>query len=270
MKFDYACDIFLDHVIVFKSNGTYKFYKSHLTLLKKLFLNYDLNDFNYNVLMSFIISQKKSNVSNNTINKRVLCINQVLKFNNYLPITIEKLKVVEKNFDYLNYIQVCKLIDYINSSNLSLESKLLIRLFLDTGCRLNEVLNIHVDNINLDLNCILLNFTKTDSERYVFFTDDLKYNYLIPYLKINNNNLLFTLSASGVSSLFYRVKNKLNFKKFSPHMLRHTYATILVNNNTNLEFIRKTLGHSSLSVTKKYLHSSQEELFKVYKNNFKI
>lgn len=278
MNISKAINDFLFDVSCFKSKDTYRFYQSHFNCILNYFQSINVNvidDINSNSIKKYIIYLRSKDISNNTINKRILCIRLLLKSIKRFDIldeldSIPKLKISKKTFQYLTFNQVTKFLDYISNSNISLESKLIFRLLLDTGIRLNELVNIKVPNIDLANNCILIDVSKTHNERYVFFTNDTKDNYLVPFLKTCYNFNLISLSKSGISSLFFRANLKLNFQHFSPHMLRHTYATILINNNTNLEFIRQTLGHSSLDTTKRYLHLNQESLFATYTNQFNL
>lgn len=272
MKLFEAFDILLENKLVYNSYDTYRFYKSHIINIKAVCLDIDLKDIDTVYINKFILTQKMLKLSNATINKRLLCFKIVLSTYNYDVKFIHKLKEIEKNIDFLSYSQVLKLFEYLQMKELKTQNKLIFRLLLDTGIRLNELINLKIEDIELDHNCIYLRITKTSRERVVFFTNDTK-ELLKEHIEESNlfeyDNLI-SLKKSSISSLFDRANKYLKFKKFSPHMLRHTYATILVNENTNLEFIRSTLGHSSLTTTKKYLHQNQENLYKIYKEKFKI
>ena len=116
----------------------------------------------------------------------------------------------------------------------------------------------------------MLEKTKTSSERCILFTEETKQKYLIPYLKTNNKEYLFNIKKSAIRSLFERTKKQLHFTKMHPHMLRHTYATILINNNCDLEFIRLTLGHSNLLTTQRYLHYNLDKMCSTYKTQYHL
>lgn len=267
-----AFDKLLENKLVYNSYETYRFYESHINNIKMVCENIDLINIDENYIKTFILNQKLKKLSNATINKRLLCFKMVLSENKLDCSYICKLKEIQKTFDFLSYSQVLRLLEYLHISNIKIENKLVFRLLLDTGIRLNELLNIKLEDIELESNCIYLRTTKTSRERIVFFTDDTKLllqeHILIEML--NDYDYIIDLKKSSIESLFNRVNKHLKFRKFSPHMLRHTYATILVNENTNLEFIRCTLGHSNLTTTKRYLHQNQENLYKIYKEKFKI
>lgn len=261
-------DKYLCYVKTFTSSENYRFVYSHLNIIIKFF---DDKEVNYSNLCAFVLDQKQKNVSNSTINKRIRCLKQMYKFSqidNLDLIDFKKLKETETTFDCLDTKQVNILVDYIKYSKLSLQNKLILSLFLDSGCRLSELLSINVLNLNLNFNYILLEKTKTSKERYILFTEETKENYMIPYLKTLKKSVLFDIKKSAIRSLFERTKKQLHFSKFHPHMLRHTYATILVNNNTNLEFIRLTLGHTNLKTTQRYLRYNPDKLSMTYKNQY--
>lgn len=261
---------FLNDTLIFKSHDTYIFYKSHLNTSLFYFKEKDIN---YNTLCEYVLFLKQKKLSNSTINKKILSLKVCLRFNkvyNKDLYEFKKLKEVKKTFDCLNKEQILNLIDYIEKSKTSLQNKLILSLFLDSGCRLTELLNIKVSNINLELNYILLEKTKTSSERQILFTNETKEKYLIPYLKLINSSMLFNIKKDAIRSLFERTKKQLHFNKFHPHMLRHTYATILINNNTDLEFIRLTLGHTNLTTTQRYLHYTLDKMYATYKSQYHL
>lgn len=75
---------------------------------------------------------------------------------------------------------------------------------------------------------------------------------------------LFTLTKSTIATKFDKIKKYLNFQKFSPHMLRHTFATVLIENNANINFVKELMGHSNVATTERYLHPSKKNYRKLY------
>lgn len=267
---EYYINNFLNDTLIFKSYDTYIFYKSHLKTSLSYFQEKEIN---YITLCEYVLFLKQKKLSNATINKKILSLKVCLKFNkvnNQDLYTFKKLKEEKKTFKCLDKKQVFAYVDYIESSKMSLQNKLILSLFLDSGCRLSELINIKTSNINLNLNYILLEKTKTSSERCILFTEETKQKYLIPYLDTNNKEYLFNIKKSAIRSLFERTKKQLHFAKMHPHMLRHTYATILINNNCDLEFIRLTLGHSNLTTTQRYLHYNLDKMCSTYKTQYHL
>lgn len=261
---------YLNYIKIYTSKENYRYVNSHLNIIVNFFLNKDVN---FDTLCEFVLLQQNNNVSNTTINKRIRCLKQMYAFakiENKDLMEFKKLKEVKKTFECLNDYQIQQLIDYIDMSKMSMQNKLILSLFLETGCRLTELLNIKVYNIDLSMNYILLEKTKTAVERRVMFTEKTKQKYLIPYLKQIKKEMLFTIKKRGVEALFERTRKQLKFNKFHPHMLRHTYASILINNDTNLEFVRLTMGHTNLTTTQRYLHYNLNKMCNVYKNQFHL
>lgn len=260
---------YLNYVKLFKSYGTYKFYDHHLNSILK-FLNVNrTRKIKKKNLLEYISLMQEKGLSNKTINNRILSLKTMLKYaklNNHIIFSIPKLKTKDVRYNNLSDIELKKLLFYIKTSNIKNTNKLIVCLLLETGIRLNELIHIKCKNIDVNNRSILLEVTKNNIDRIVFYSD-LTNKYIN---KINlENEFLINLTHKGVYSIFERIRNKLNFNIFHPHMLRHTYATILVQNNTNLEFVRLTLGHKSLKTTQRYLHFNTEIMKKIYDNNFK-
>lgn len=261
---------YLEFVKIYKSNGTYKFYCHHLNSILNYFNVKRTRQIKKKDIMDYISFMQSNGISNKTINNRLLSLKTMFKYakiEDHVIFTIPKLKTKDYRYNNLSEKELKILINYLINSNIKNSNKLVISLLLETGIRLNELVNIKCKNINFENKSILLEVTKNNLDRIVFYSDltdnfikdaDLSKEYLI------------NMTPKGVYSIFERVKNKLGFKLFHPHMLRHTYASILVQNNTNLEFVRITLGHKSLKTTQRYLHFNLEVMRKIYDNSFKL
>lgn len=262
---------YLNYVEVFKASETKRFYVSHLKCVVSYFHNIEVNN---KTLFEFVRSEQFRGIANSTINKRIVALKMMYKINkikNDELFSFPYLREIRKNYGYLEKNEIKKLVDFIdNTTYLSTKIKCLVMLILYTGVRRTEALNIKIKNINLDLNCILLEHTKNKCERVVYFKEELK-EYLVPYLNgLNNQTKLFDYTNSGFGSVFERIKKALNFKNFSAHVLRHTYATILVNNNATLDFVQISLGHNDIRSTQIYTHMSRESQRNIYNSCFKI
>lgn len=261
---------YLNYCDLYQSNGTYRFYKSHLTYLQNYFIQNKIissDELTKNALTNFIIYEKNNNVSNATINKRILCIKQLFKYNNISTdiLDFKKLKENITTFNCLSNTEMNELINYLYTSKISQQNRLIILLLIDTGTRINELLNIKVSNINFYNNTIYLETTKTKTPRYVPFTNNTCIE-LKQYLTNIKSNQLFNITLSAVESLFQRIKQQLNFKEFHPHTLRHTLASKLHNSGASLFVIQQILGHTNVSTTQRYIHLNLDEILSNYNN----
>lgn len=153
----------------------------------------------------------------------------------------------------------------------------MIMLLIDTGARISELLDIQFKYINIKYNYILLKHTKRHRERIVFFTNNTKkilQNYIKNYCDITNNYLFIgrkkgsKIAYTTVETIFKNIKDECHFKKFSPHMLRHTNATILASGGLNEFDLKTLLGHASSTTTQVYVHNNKKMLAKKFKRAF--
>ncbi|MEG2070259.1 MAG: tyrosine-type recombinase/integrase, partial [Bacteroidales bacterium] len=147
-----------------------------------------------------------------------------------------------------------------------------------TGMRLSELINIKLQDIDF-YECTIKVLGKRNKERIIPFGSNLK-DILIKYLnrydkkfgELNNNRYIFVgLKGNRIyPKAVYKIVRKYldmvtTIDKRSPHVLRHTFATHLLNNGADINAIKEILGHSSLSATQIYTHNSIEKLKSIYK-----
>ena len=149
--------------------------------------------------------------------------------------------------------------------------KLIIELFYVTGIRLSELINIKISDLNFDNNLVKV-LGKRNKERLIPLSTRIvkELQFFIEKYKIDN--YLFTnLGGTKVyTKLVYRIVNKYigkisSINKKSPHILRHTFATHMLNNGADINAIKELLGHANLSATQVYTHNTIEKLKSVYK-----
>lgn len=154
--------------------------------------------------------------------------------------------------------------------------RMIIEMFYATGIRLSELIGL--DDKDVDFSASLLKVTgKRNKQRLIPFGDELR-DRMLEYINIRNEKIperseAFFIRESGerlYKNLVYNlVKRNLSkvvtLKKRSPHVLRHTFATVMLNNEAELGAVKELLGHSSLATTEIYTHTTFEELKKVYK-----
>ena len=153
--------------------------------------------------------------------------------------------------------------------------RLIIEMFYATGMRLSELIGL--DDKDVDFSASLLKVTgKRNKQRLIPFGEELKIA-MMEYVDVRNEavpirtNAFFVrengerLSRSIVENLVKRNLSKVvTLKKRSPHVLRHTFATTMLNHDAELGAIKELLGHESLATTEVYTHTTFEELKKVY------
>lgn len=272
--------IWLKFVMINKRLGTVDYYQK---ILKRLYL--DLKSFKvitFQAITNDTIFQltslyKERKLSNNTINKFLTAINTVVNFlvdNDFITrpnFKIKKLKEEIPQIEIIDSRDLDTLIDYLNQSN-NIQLKLVFYLLLTTGVRRTELANIEIKNIDLKNNAIFLSHTKNGIPRDIFLIDEIKDLVIANMHKYENQTFLFTrtnsnekISTSTIDYYFKKIKKDLNIKVLSPHKLRHTYATYLVRNGADLNSVRLLLGHTTLSMTQKYLDFQNSLLKKVNK-----
>lgn len=154
--------------------------------------------------------------------------------------------------------------------------RLILQMFYETGIRLAELVSLNVSDVDCYSSCIKVT-GKRNKQRLIPFGSELK-EAIIGYTDKRSEvaaaaEASFFIQKKGVrisrSAVYKLVKRNLSkvvvCKKKSPHVLRHTFATSMLNNEAELGVVKELLGHASLAATEVYTHTTFEELKKVYK-----
>ena len=180
---------------------------------------------------------------------------------------------VEKTLpNYLNYDDLEKLLSYPDiKTKYGLRDALILEMLYSSGIRVSEFANMKIKDIDFHDRKILI-LGKGNKERYVYY--GLKCEKLLKeYLKLEHKNSEYLLIGKTKDKLNEREIRKVvtdTAKKagikvhVSPHTLRHTYATHMLNEGADLKSVGDLLGHESLSTTQIYTHVSNERLRQVY------
>ena len=261
-----------------------------LSFKEFLQLTFDIDDLNavvYVQIRNWIVSLVEAGISNTSINRKISALRSYYNFLMKIkqvsasPLlkhkslkTPKKLQIPfsEKELDLvLNQIQYPEGFE-------GLRDKLIIDLFYTTGIRRTELIHLQVSNINFS-NSTLKVLGKRNKERMLPILPIVLRQingYSSERIKLEpiKDSAYFFLSSKGVKlndSFVYRLINNYFSNvsekvKKSPHILRHTFATHLLNNGADINSVKELLGHSSLASTQIYTHSSLSELKKVYGN----
>lgn len=282
-------EIFMDYKLI----STYLDYcKTHKRLSSHTIRAYknDLMQFynsNYDNVESYIEHLTRSNIKTNTLRRKIACMKvfyNYLKYQNIieenpfnqlrfqfrtekiLPKTIPY-DILKNIFSYLEQRVVISKTDYQKQK--AERNLLIISLLLSTGIRISELCHIHLKDINLS-NKTLHIIGKGKKERILFLGDQKTFNLLETYInktRNESNDFLFPgkhspkpLSEQSVRLILKRIveQNSLS-RTITPHMFRHSFATMLLDNDVDIRYIQQILGHSSISVTQIYTHVSHSK-----------
>jgi len=147
------------------------------------------------------------------------------------------------------------------------KSRLLISFLYSTGLRVSELVNLKVDHIDFNENTGWVRAGKGSKDRLFALSSDLAGN-LKEYLSGRENVYAFSkskpLTTRNIQKIIKMTKDRAEIKKkVTPHTLRHSFATHLLENGTDIRVIQAMLGHSSLNTTQMYTHVSSEQIKKV-------
>ena len=204
------------------------------------------------------------------------------KADNNLFKSIRNPKKEKKLPNFLQGDELDKIFDSIDiDTDLGLRNRLIVELLYATGLRVSELVNLKVSDIDLksrEINVI----GKGNKERIVFYGEYAS-KYLNMYLDSARSNLLDgkaskylilntrgeQITSRGIQKIVLKIVDDAALKHHvSPHVLRHTFATDLLNNGADLKSVQELLGHESLSTTEIYTHVTNERLRSVYLATF--
>ena len=237
----------------------------------------------YDNVESYIEQLTQSNIKTNTLRRKIACIKvfyNYLKYQNIieenpfnqLRFQFRTEKILPKTipYDIFIYLEQKVIVSKTDYQKQKAERNLLIiSLLLSTGIRISELCHIHIKDINLS-NKTLHIIGKGKKERILFLGDQKTFNLLEKYInktRNESNDFLFPgkyslkpLSEQSVRLVIKRIveQNSLS-KTITPHMFRHSFATMLLDSDVDIRYIQQILGHSSISITQIYTHVSHSK-----------
>ena len=274
------------------SLNTINSYISDINIFLEYFHIQKLNykDVNHEVIRSYLKYLDEKKYKNSSINRILSSLNdyynyltkcKVTKYNYFEDINRPRKEKRLPNFiNYSEYMSLLATVEKEENEFLKARNLLLLEILFDTGLRVSEAVNIEINNINKKEQSIKV-LGKGNKERIVYYGDYAK-NYLEDYLNLRRNinivdkeylflNKNYTrLTRRGVEYLISDISKKAMLRqKISPHTLRHSFATEMLNNGCDIRSVQELLGHKSLSTTGIYTHVTNEVVRQEYLKAFK-
>ena len=242
-------------------------------------------------IQSYLQQLSRNGLSAKTLARRLASIKSLYKYmliNNLVEVNIARfVKTPKINRELPHYLSLKEAKDILNlpsgNDEKALRERLILELFYATGIRISELIHIQINDIRLEERIIHV-IGKRNKERIVMIGSeaeevlrnylevmskkkiDRNHHYLFPALRSGKNGRRGTISTRTVFNIVKKYLKKVsNDEKLSPHSLRHTFATHMLDNGADLMAIKDMLGHSSLSSTQIYTHLQPEKLKKIYK-----
>ena len=250
-------------------------------------LKFELNNLlkvTYPIIREWIINLSEKELSPLSINRKISSLSKyydfLIKINELKSSPLKnhkRLKVQKKLIIPFSEDEVLKVVDVFSKNFEGKRNLLIVDMLYSTGVRRDELINIKLNDVLLDVNLVKV-LGKRNKERLVPLVLNLK-SRINDYLQFRNeiksssSNFFITTKGKKIGpSLVYRVvKNyfsKVSTKvKTSPHVLRHSFATHMLNNGADINSIKEIMGHSSLASTQIYTKIKLPKIINDYKKN---
>jgi integrase/recombinase XerC len=238
----------------------------------------------YNELRYWIVQLVEDGIGATSVNRKIACLRSFYKFlmrrgivKSDPTLKVKPLKTPKRIPSFVKEADMVRVLDnqvYDDTLD-SQRTKLILELFYGTGMRLSELLNLRENQIDL-INRTIKVLGKRNKERVIPFSQNLV-SIIQDYKNVRNREVenkghgLLLVTDSGepcYPMMVYRiVKTHLQIstaERKSPHVLRHTYATHLLNKGADINAVKDLLGHSSLAATQVYTHNSIDKLKKAF------
>ncbi len=271
------------HTVEAYSNDLFQF-SNYLELIYSI----DILKADFSMLRTWIVNLNSQDISKRSINRKITSLRSFYKYHisraniDSNPASkISLLKTDKKLPVFVEEEGMENLLDNIDfpDTYVGILDKTIIELFYTTGIRLSELVNLKNNQIEWETSQLKV-LGKRNKERIIPLTIPM-----LEQLKKYNSHKINILDRSDKNPYFFlteknkKIYNKLVYRKIklylslvttiskkSPHVLRHTFATHLLNKGADLNAIKEILGHASLAATQVYTHNSIEKLKNVYKH----
>jgi len=244
----------------------------------------EISTINHQDIRAYLVEMVEEGKENSTINRKLSSLKTFFKFlkrqevisiNPMLKVRGLKTKKRLPQFVPENQLWDRSIFCEHEDEFSNLRDELILELFYQTGIRLDELINLKSVNISSGFIKVL---GKRNKERLIPIAPNF-FLMLNKYRRVKNDNgissefLINTKNSKKVTPKFVYSKvnhylgKATNLKKKSPHVLRHTFATHMLNNGATLESIKKLLGHTDLVATQVYTHNTFKQVKHIYKSS---
>lgn len=260
--------------------------KSYLTYLRLQGIE-NINDTNRTIIVSYLLFMQRDGKASSSISRACASIKSFYQFlfrERYIKddptINLDTPKLEHRLPRVLSIEEVDRLLRQPKLNDpLGFRDKTMLELLYATGMRVTELISLTVEDINLDMGYVRC-FGKGSKER-ILPVGSISIKYLKKYikdvrcklLKKNSTNILFLnhrgkgLSRQGFWKIIKKYSKQANLsKKVTPHTLRHSFATHLLENGADLRAVQEMLGHADISTTQIYTHITRSKIKEVYDN----
>jgi integrase/recombinase XerC len=287
-----SVDSFLDYLRLERnySDKTIESYRNDLTQLEQFIkespdTDLEMENAGHEEIREWIVWLMENGYNANSVNRKLSALRSFYKYllkRGVISVDpMRKISCLKKSKPlpyFLKEDEANAAIDGIDYEDnfIGQRDRMIIEMFYATGIRESELINLDDADINLDSSTLKVT-GKRNKQRIIPFDEELKSD-IQHYIYMRNNEVvrdcdaLFTtgegkrLNAHAVYSLVKKNLSKVTaLKKRSPHVLRHTFATAMLNNEAELNAVKELLGHESLATTQIYTHTTFESLKKTYK-----
>ena len=245
------------------------------------FVKMDFDKVKYDDIRDYLEYLNLKKEKSTSVSRKISSLKSFYKFlykNDYMDkkdyplVKVTYPKIEKKLPKFLYYNDLLEIINESSKDKDGVRDRLIIEMLYATGVRVSELVNIKLNDIDFNNKRIIV-CGKGNKERIVYYGDyaeEVLNKYLKTHVRKNNNYLFLNskgeqITDGGIRYIIDNIMKKLSIKTHvTPHVLRHTFATDMLNNGCDIKIVQELLGHSSLKATEIYTHVTNEHLKEVY------